>query len=240
MKKMLFVLFCFSLFAFANAQFSISGKITDKSGNPLPGATILVRGTATGAVAANDGSYNFLLSAGNYTIEVSYLGFESQKNQLDVGKDTKIDFVLEDAENITDEIVIAAFRAGTNTPATYVNLPKGQLQKNNMGQDMPYLLASTPSLVYSSDGGTGIGYSSFRIRGTDLNRINVTLNGIPVNDAESHAVYWVDLPDLSSSVNQVQVQRGVGTSVNGAGAFGASINLHTLGLNASPDRKSVV
>lgn len=234
MKKMLFALFCFLFFANANAQFSISGKILDKSGNPLPGATVLVGESAAGVVATADGKYTLLLPGGTYTLYVSYVGFQSQTRQIVLDKNWEVDFILEEAENMTDEIVVAAFRAGSSTPATFVNLHKEQLQKNNLGQDVPYLLASTPSLVCSSDGGTGIGYSSFRIRGTDLNRINVTLNGFPVNDAESHAVYWVDLPDVASSVNQLQVQRGVGTSVNGAGAFGASINMYTLGLNSLP------
>ena len=100
-----------------------------------------------------------------------------------------------------------------------------------MGQDIPYLLGLTPSFVATSDGGNGVGYTNFRIRGTDLNRINVTVNGIPMNDAESHGTWWVDIPDLASSTDNIQVQRGVGTSTNGAAAFGATINLQTNTLN---------
>ena len=93
---------------------------------------------------------------------------------------------------------------------------------------MPFLLALTPSVVETSDAGTGIGYTSLRIRGTDASRINITLDGIPLNDSESQQVFWVDLPDLASSTGSIQVQRGVGTSTNGAGAFGASVNISTM------------
>ena len=97
-----------------------------------------------------------------------------------------------------------------------------------MTRDMPFLLSLTPSVVETSDAGTGIGYTSLRIRGTDASRINVTLDGIPLNDSESQQVFWVDLPDLASSTGSIQVQRGVGTSTNGAGAFGASVNISTM------------
>ena len=103
-----------------------------------------------------------------------------------------------------------------------------------MGQDIPYLLQLSPSFVVTSDAGAGVGYTNFRIRGTDLNRINVTINGIPMNDAESHSTLFVDQPDLASSLEKVQIQRGVGTSTNGAAAFGASINLQTSAPKKEP------
>ena len=99
---------------------------------------------------------------------------------------------------------------------------------------MPYLLSLTPSLVETSEAGNGIGYTSLRIRGTDGNRINVTIDGIPLNDAESQQVFWVDLPDLASSVENIQVQRGAGTSSNGAGAFGATISIQTTNPENEP------
>jgi iron complex outermembrane receptor protein len=100
-----------------------------------------------------------------------------------------------------------------------------------LGQDLPYLLSFTPSVVSTSDAGAGIGYTGFRVRGSDPTRINVTINGIPLNDSESHGVFWVNMPDFASSIENIQIQRGVGTSTNGAAAFGASINLQTIGLN---------
>lgn len=109
-----------------------------------------------------------------------------------------------------------------------------ELATINFGQDLPYLLDLTPSVVTSSDAGTGIGYTGIRIRGSDNTRVNVTINGIPVNDAESQSTYWVDLPDVVSSIDNIQIQRGAGTSTNGAGAFGGSINLQTDGVQEKP------
>ena len=126
-----------------------------------------------------------------------------------------------------EEIVISGTRAGENTPVAYQNISKEEIGMRNLGHDMPYILSASPSLVYTSDAGTGIGYTGMRIRGSDATRINVTINGIPYNDSESQGTFWVDLPDFSSSVNSIQIQRGVGTSTNGSGAFGASVNLET-------------
>ncbi len=125
------------------------------------------------------------------------------------------------------EAQISATRASGQTGTAYQTLGLKDLKDRNFGQDLPYLLDQTPSVVTTSDGGTGIGYTGLRIRGTDPTRVNVTLNGVPVNEAESHSVFFVDLPDLGSSVNSIQVQRGVGTSTNGAGAFGGSVNIET-------------
>lgn len=130
-------------------------------------------------------------------------------------------------------IEVNSIRASEKSPFSKVNLNKKSIASNNLGQDLPYLLNQTPSVVVNSDAGNGIGYTGIRIRGTDGTRINVTLNGIPYNDAESQGTFFVDLPDFSSSVNSIQVQRGVGTSSNGAGAFGASINLSTNEVNDS-------
>lgn len=126
-----------------------------------------------------------------------------------------------------EDVLIRVSMANPLTPTTYTNLKKEDIDSRNFGQDLPILLEQTPSAVSTSDAGTGIGYTGVRIRGVDPTRTNVTINGIPINDAESHAVYWVNMPDLGSSTDLVQVQRGVGTSTNGAAAFGASINLQT-------------
>lgn len=132
-----------------------------------------------------------------------------------------------------DDVTVYATRANEKTPTTYSTVSKEDLKRLNLGQDLPILLNFTPSLVTTSDAGAGIGYTGMRIRGSDATRINVTINGIPVNDSESHGVFWVNMPDLSSSLNSVQIQRGVGTSSNGAAAFGASVNLQTN--NVSPE-----
>ncbi|MFS0491650.1 TonB-dependent receptor [Leadbetterella byssophila] len=133
-----------------------------------------------------------------------------------------------------NEVVVKATRAHENSGMVYSNVSKTALEKRNLGQDLPFLLNQLPSVVVTSDAGTGIGYTGIRIRGSDPTRINVTLNGIPYNDAESQGVFWVNMPDFSSSVQSIQVQRGVGSSTNGAGAFGASVNVSTLQMNAKP------
>jgi iron complex outermembrane recepter protein len=132
------------------------------------------------------------------------------------------------------DLPVRASRADATTPMTYSIIKKEVLEKQNLGQDIPYLLKMTPSVVETSDAGGGVGYTGIRIRGTDATRINVTINGIPLNDAESQGSYFVDLPDFASSTRDIQIQRGVGTSTNGAGAFGATINLNTAQLNAKP------
>ena len=132
------------------------------------------------------------------------------------------------------EVHINALRATAQTPMSYSNIGAQQLDEQNLGQDIPYMLSLTPSVVTTSDAGAGIGYTGFRVRGSDPTRINVTIDGIPLNDPESQGVWWVNMPDFTSSVEDIQIQRGVGTSTNGAGAFGASINLKTQSLRAKP------
>jgi iron complex outermembrane receptor protein len=125
------------------------------------------------------------------------------------------------------QIQISATLAGDKMPMTFTNLKREQIRRQDFGQDIPFLLQSTPSVVETSDAGTGIGYTGLRIRGSDATRTNITIDGIPLNDSESQLVYWVNMPDFVSSTNQIQIQRGVGTSTNGAGAFGATVNLQT-------------
>ena len=126
-----------------------------------------------------------------------------------------------------EEVVVSAIRVSEKTPISHSNIDQKEIQSNNYGQDIPYLIQNTPSVVVTSDAGNGVGYTDIRIRGVDASRINVTTNGVPMNDAESHKMYWVDTPDLASAVNSMQIQRGAGSSTNGAGAFGGSINMTT-------------
>ncbi|MBL7815349.1 MAG: TonB-dependent receptor plug domain-containing protein [Saprospiraceae bacterium] len=128
------------------------------------------------------------------------------------------------------EVTITATMAGDKTPMSFINIKKEQIRKNDFGQDIPFLIKNTPSVVETSDAGAGIGYTGLRVRGSDATRINITIDGVPINDAESQLVYWVNMPDLSASTSMIQIQRGVGTSTNGSGAFGATINLITNGL----------
>ncbi|WP_316810437.1 TonB-dependent receptor [Pedobacter heparinus] len=129
-----------------------------------------------------------------------------------------------------DEITIKATRANEKSATTYKNLDKAEIEKNNFGQDLPFILNNTPGVVVTSDAGAGVGYTGIRIRGSDASRVNVTVNGIPYNDSESQGTFWVNMPDFASSVENIQIQRGVGTSTNGAGAFGGSVNIQTAGV----------
>ena len=133
-----------------------------------------------------------------------------------------------------EEVTVSAIKAKNDTPVSFVNISKENIEKTNLAQDIPILLKNTPSVVTHSDAGAGIGYSSIRIRGSDQTRVNVTINGIPYNDSESMQVYWVDLPDFASSIENIQIQRGVGTSTNGPGAFGGSINIQTNSASENP------
>lgn len=126
-----------------------------------------------------------------------------------------------------DEVLVSAVRVTSKTPVTFSNLSKKEIKFRNLGQDIPILMNFLPSVVTTSDAGNGVGYTGIRVRGSDATRVNITINGIPYNDAESHGTFWVNMPDFASSVESMQLQRGVGTSTNGAGAFGASLNLLT-------------
>ncbi len=129
--------------------------------------------------------------------------------------------------NQLDEVLVSAVRVTSKTPVSFSNLDKKEIKFRNLGQDIPILMNYLPSVVTTSDAGNGVGYTGIRVRGSDATRVNITINGIPYNDAESHGTYWVNMPDFASSVESLQLQRGVGTSTNGAGAFGASLNLLT-------------
>ncbi len=133
-----------------------------------------------------------------------------------------------------DEVQVIATRATAHTPIAFVNMDKETIRKQNAGLDVPFLLTMTPSVLTTTDAGSGIGYTTIRVRGTDATRINVTANGIPMNDAESHSIFWVNTPDLASSLKDMQIQRGAGTSTNGAGAFGGSINMQTESSAITP------
>lgn len=132
------------------------------------------------------------------------------------------------------DVQVVSTRATRRTPMAYTNMDREQVQQLNKGKDIPYLLSMTPSVTMSSDAGTGIGYTGLHIRGTDPTRINVTANGIPINDAESSNVFWSNMPDFASSAEDIQIQRGVGTSTNGAGAFGATVNMQTERIGMQP------
>lgn len=213
-------------------QFYILGRGLDEEEHPyafaeaeLHGEGILRQLTCTDL-----GVFRFEnLKAGSYELVlITPYGIRRKKIELR----GSIDVTLHIPRSVEiDEISVVARRAGSNEPVTHDDISSEDLRKRDTGQDMPYLLEGSPSLVVTSDAGHGIGYTGLRIRGTDPTRINVTLNGIPVNDAESHNVFWVDLPDIAGSTSNVQIQRGIGWSQPGAGDLGAGIHLNTLAFN---------
>ena len=215
----------------AFGQINLTGVVKG-DGEALAGASVVIEKSFYGVSTNADGSFEFKnLKPGDYTVLVSFIGFEPQKINLQLSSSKNIEVDLEPNVIMTDEVLISATRAGNKTPVAYSNVSSDEIAKRNMGQDIPFLLNLTPSFVTTSDAGAGVGYTNFRVRGTDLNRINVSVNGIPLNDAESHGTWFVDQPDMASSLENVQIQRGVGTSTNGAAAFGASINMQTNSLN---------
>ncbi|GGK58655.1 TonB-dependent receptor [Rufibacter glacialis] len=235
MKKALALLMGCLLPWYAMAQHTLSGRIVDAATQtPLTSSTVTLSAGNRATLSNATGHFNFTnLAAGDYTLHVSYLGYATASQTVTVPTGQPLDIQLTRSSVATKEVLVTATRANEKTGTTYTNVSKQELEDRNFGQDLPYLLENTPSLVTNSDAGAGVGYTGMRIRGSDITRINVTVNGIPVNDAESHGVFFVNMPDFASSLQDVQIQRGVGTSSNGPGAFGASLNLQTQ--DASPE-----
>lgn len=215
------------------AQLSISGKVRDKSNQEtLPGAHIRIENTLKSSITNSRGAFQLTgIKAGDYRLSVSFLGYKSEIVNIILNESREILVELTPDAIMQDEVIVVSTRSSEQTPVSYVNVNKLELQRQNLGRDLPYLLEATPSVVVTSDAGAGVGYTGIRIRGTDMNRINISLNGIPLNDAESHGVWWVNMPDLAGSIDNIQIQRGVGSSTNGAAAFGANINMQTAVLN---------
>ncbi|MEA4852161.1 MAG: TonB-dependent receptor [Paludibacter sp.] len=224
-------LFLFSFLCFG--QHSLKGKVLDENGNALQGATVYIKSDDIGKTTNEQGSFNFdKLKKNRYTLEISFIGYETKTLQAYTDRENIVQ--LNRKSYKLSEITVTTIRANERSAVAYSDVKKEDLEQRNLGQDIPYLLALTPSFITTSDAGTGIGYTGFRIRGTDANRTNITVNGVPLNDAESHGTFFVNMPDFASSLSSIQVQRGVGTSTNGAAAFGASINMQTESLNAKP------
>lgn len=235
MKKFLgtTMLTLITLIAFAQTHKSlIQGRITEKiTQTPVAGATVSLGNRKT--LTDEQGRFSFgRVNQGVYTFWVNSLGFRDHTETISVIQtDAHIEIELTPAALFLQPLELKAVRASNRAPFAKTTISKEEIAKANLGQDISFLLNQTPSIVVNSDAGNGVGYTAMRIRGTDATRINVTLNGIPYNDAESMGTYFVDLPDFASSVNSIQIQRGVGTSSNGAGAFGATLNMSTNEFN---------
>lgn len=235
LKKMFVLALAMGSSQIVKSQFTLSGVLTSPEKKVIPFGAVNLKNTYLTVQSNATGEFKFSnLKAGNYVIVTKCFGYLSKTDSVvvDTNKTIAIELV-EDNLNL-DEVVVSSTRLNTNSVFAYNDLTSDDIKKQNVGQDLPYALNSLPSLVINSDAGNGVGYTGMRIRGTDGTRINITINGVPVNDAESQATFFVNMPDFLSSANNIQVQRGVGTSVNGAGAFGASINMQTNTLNDKP------
>jgi iron complex outermembrane receptor protein len=225
-RLFLFILsVAFSINANAQELFTLSGKVTDGE-DPLPRANVMVKGTSEGTITDVQGNFILSLPKGTYTLVVSAIS-QPREVRVTLTKDTFVAIDMSDSFVNLEEVIVSAVRVKSTSPVTHNNLSKKDLEKRNLGQDIPMLLNYLPSVVTTSDAGAGIGYTGIRVRGSDAARVNVTINGIPYNDAESQLTFWVNMPDFTSSTESMQLQRGVGTSTNGSGAFGASLNLLT-------------
>lgn len=236
MLKFLFGLTTLMLSLSASAQHTVSGIVRDaETQEPLVNATVGLSELDRVQVCDAFGQFSFdNVPQGTIALRISYVGYQTTERSVDVNGNVELDIRLEPSAILTDEVVVRATRATGKTPTTFTNIGREKIEAHNFGQDVPFLLNWTPSVVTTSDAGTGIGYTGIRIRGSDPTRINVTINGIPYNDSESAGTFWVDIPDIASSSESIQIQRGVGTSTNGAGAFGATINLQTNARRDDP------
>ncbi len=225
------IVFCV---ASVSAQINLKVVVKDTTQLPVAGATVILQNQCS-AITPADGTFNCSIkNAGSYVLRISYIGFKTYEKKIELLENRELAVVLEPSSLLTDEVLVRSTRAQQNAASTYKNIDKETIEKNNSGRDLPYLLDQTPSVVVTSDAGAGVGYTGIRIRGSDPTRVNVTINGIPYNDSESQGTFWVNMPDFASSVDNIQIQRGVGTSTNGAAAFGASLNIQTNTLNDKP------
>ncbi len=225
-KKVAFLMVLFTTLLVNAQSVILSGQVVNDNKEPLVGATVIIRDLRKGSTTDFDGNFKIKVPTGKHLVEVSFVGYRTVKKQINTNTSNLI-IQLTSEDNVLDEVLVSSIRANKNTPVTYSNLTKKEIAKRNLGQDIPVLLNYLPSVISSSDAGAGVGYTYMRVRGSDASRVNVTINGIPYNDAESQGTFWVNLGDFASSTQSLQLQRGVGTSTNGSGAFGASLNILT-------------
>lgn len=222
-KQIVFALLLLSSIA-VQAQTDYQIKVFDDQKQVLAGATINIDGILFSQTDAN-GTFSVSLKQSRVSIRISMVGYYPFSQIVDLKKQNT--FTLRKNIYVSEEALVTSTRIADEAAGTYSMVDRQYINKVNMGQDLPYILNQTPGVVITSDAGTGIGYTGIRIRGTDQTRTNLTINGIPLNDAESQGTFTVNIPDFASSVENIQVQRGVGSSTNGGGAFGASINIQT-------------
>ena len=222
------------------AQGVYAGRVTDIiTADPVSNAEVRVINHTDSIesfqITNANGQFEFkALKNGLYTVRVFHLAYDPVEVLRKIPFDIFDQFYLEQNPELLEESIVIGTRAQERSPTVFQNISKKELNKVNFGLDLPFMISQTPSTVSTSDAGAGVGYTGLRMRGIDATRINVTINGFPYNDAESQGVYWVNMPDLASSISSIQIQRGVGTSTNGSAAFGGSINIKTDHVNENP------
>ena len=219
---------------------TLKGHAVTEEKAPVDYATVMLTAKADstkvyGSITDEKGGFTVEMPKGSYRLKISFMGYDSFEREVNLAADTDLgELTMKPSSVMLDEVVVTATKVAKGTPVAYSELTKDELNRRNDGQGIPFLILQSPSVIMTSDAGTGIGYSGFRIRGTDANRINITVNGVPVNDSESHTVFWVNMPDFASSVDNIQIQRGAGTSTNGAAAFGATVAMQTQKSELKP------
>lgn len=239
MKNVSFSLVAIFIVAATYGQVRLSGKVISNE-TAVVGAVVTIKNISTHqtrkATSNGDGLFSFtsLQKNSSWRLNISYTGTSFAEEKISVYEhDTDAVFVLSDKATELEPLEVSAVRASEKAPFSKTTIGAAFIAKNNLGKDLPFILDQTPNVVINSDAGNGVGYTGINIRGSDATRTNVTINGIPYNDAESSGSYFVDIPDIVSSVGSIQIQRGVGSSTNGAGAFGATINLSTNEIHDS-------
>ncbi|MCC7501047.1 MAG: TonB-dependent receptor plug domain-containing protein, partial [Flavobacteriales bacterium] len=228
MKKAFLTGIAFATCIGTSAQSTLSGTITDEQGQALSLVVVDLGDRSFGTTTDDAGAFTFTrVSAGSVNLRAALIGHQSIDTVFTMDGATNITLRMNTITHFIREAEVTALRAGDRGPFAISTVTRDRIEKINTAVDLPVLLDQQPSVVTTTDAGTGVGYTGLRIRGSDATRINVTVNGVPINDGESQAVFWVNMPDLASSAEDIEVQRGVGTSTNGPGAFGASINVRT-------------
>ncbi|MBK8614940.1 MAG: TonB-dependent receptor [Flavobacteriales bacterium] len=231
MKKAFLAGIAVASFFSASAQSTLSGTITDEQGQPLPLVMVDLGDRSFGTTTDDSGAFSFgRVPLGSIHLRAALIGHQSIDTVFTMVGAKTVALRMITLTHYIREAEVTALRAGDRGPFATSTVTRERIEKINTAVDLPVLLEQQPSVVTTTDAGTGVGYTGLRIRGNDATRINVTVNGVPINDAESQAVFWVNMPDLASSAEDIEVQRGVGTSTNGPGAFGASINVRTSTL----------
>jgi iron complex outermembrane receptor protein len=225
MKTLLFMKVCLLASFMSYAQgFTVKGQVT-LNNQGLEAVDVYTKDGNHHTSTGPNGNYELKIPEGEYVLVFAY----GNKKEIDLKltENKTLDLQWESTIEELNEVLVSSVRVKADSPITHSNLNKKEIKQRNLGQDIPSLMNYIPSVVTTTDAGNGVGYSGIRVRGSDASRVNVTINGIPYNDQESQGSFWVNLPDFASTTQNLQLQRGVGTSTNGSGAFGASLNILT-------------